>query len=89
MGCAIGFLRLTSGSVWPAVLLHASWNAVIQGAFDASSRGGKTWIGESGVLVAAGLIAMTAWIARGTWAARRAPGEPPFATLDALGRPRA
>ncbi|HSB63729.1 MAG TPA: CPBP family intramembrane glutamic endopeptidase [Thermoanaerobaculia bacterium] len=88
-GCAIGFLRLSSGSVWPAVLLHASWNAVIQGAFDASSKGGRVWIGESGLLVVAGLIALSAWLARGAWAARRAPGEPPFATLDALGRPAA
>jgi membrane protease YdiL (CAAX protease family) len=87
MGCAIGFLRLSSGSVWPAVLLHASWNAVIQGAFDASSKGGKAWIGESGALVVAALVAVTAWLARGAWAARRAPSEPPFATLDVLGRP--
>lgn len=86
-GCAIGYLRLTSGSVWPAVLLHASWNAVVQGAFDASSKGGKTWIGESGLLVAAAAAAAAAWLARGAWAARRAPGEPPFAMLDVLGRP--
>jgi membrane protease YdiL (CAAX protease family) len=86
MGCAIGYLRLTSGSVWPAVFLHASWNAVIQGAFDASSAGGKIWVGESGLLVVASLVAVTAWLARGAWAARRTPREPPFATLDALGR---
>jgi membrane protease YdiL (CAAX protease family) len=88
-GCAIGFLRLSSGSVWPAVLLHASWNAVIQGVFDASSKGGKTWIGESGILVVAGLVAAVAWLARGAWLARRAPGEPPFAKLDVFGRPAA
>ena len=86
-GCAIGFLRLSSGSIWPAVLLHAAWNAVIQGAFDASSKGGKVWIGESGLFVVAGLIALSAWLARGAWAARRAPGEAPFATLDAARTP--
>jgi uncharacterized protein len=86
-GCAIGFLRLSSGSVWPAVVLHAAWNAVIQGAFDASSKGGKAWIGESGLLVVAGLVAVAVWLSRGTWEARRAPGEQPFATLDGLGRP--
>jgi membrane protease YdiL (CAAX protease family) len=89
MGCAIGFLRLTSGSIWPAVLLHGTWNAVIQGAFDASSKGGRTWIGESGLVVVVLLVAAAAFLARGAWPARRAPGEPPFAMLDALGRPAA
>jgi hypothetical protein len=68
------------------VLLHGAWNAVIQGAFDASSKGGETWIGESGLFVVVLLVAAAAYLARGTWPARRAPGEEPFATLDALGR---
>jgi membrane protease YdiL (CAAX protease family) len=49
-------LRLSSGSVWPAVVIHASWNAIIQGVFDASTAVGDKssfWIGESGVLVTA------------------------------------
>ena len=51
----IGVLRLRSGSVWPAVILHAAWNSLIQNPFDRSSVGpGATlWVGESGVLVAA------------------------------------
>jgi len=49
-------VRLTTGSVWPAVLLHSSWNAVIQGTFDAFTRGqdaahGHVWVGESGLFV--------------------------------------
>ncbi|MDI4643957.1 CPBP family intramembrane glutamic endopeptidase [Cohnella hashimotonis] len=59
----IGGLRLATGSVWPAIFLHASWNAVIQDVFDASS-GGKNallWTGESGILVALALLA-AAWI---------------------------
>jgi membrane protease YdiL (CAAX protease family) len=50
-------VRLRSGSVWPAVLFHSAWNAVIQGAFDVFTRGGgastttSIWIGESGILV--------------------------------------
>jgi uncharacterized protein len=49
-----GVLRLRSGSVWPAVVLHAAWNSIIQHPFDRSSVGpGATlWVGESGVLVA-------------------------------------
>jgi uncharacterized protein len=47
-------LRLATGSVWPAITLHAAWNAVIQVAFDPASTGaGATlWVGESGILVA-------------------------------------
>ena len=33
-------LRLETSSVWPAVALHAAWNAVIQAAFDPASTGG-------------------------------------------------
>ncbi|BBI33402.1 type II CAAX endopeptidase family protein [Cohnella abietis] len=61
-GFIIGRLRLTTGSVWPAVFLHASWNAIIQDVFDASS-GGKNvllWTGESGIIVALTLLA-AAW----------------------------
>jgi uncharacterized protein len=49
-----GVLRLRSGSVWPAIVLHAAWNSIIQEPFDRSSAGpGATlWVGESGVLVA-------------------------------------
>ena len=49
-----GVLRLRSGSVWPAIVLHAAWNSIIQNPFDRSSVGpGATlWVGESGVLVA-------------------------------------
>jgi membrane protease YdiL (CAAX protease family) len=51
----IGVLRLRTGSVWPAIVFHACWNSVIQGPFDGSSTGpgATTWVGESGVLVAA------------------------------------
>lgn len=47
-------LRLASGSVWPAIIGHASWNATIQGVFDFSTVQSPTalWVGESGVLVA-------------------------------------
>lgn len=70
-GVLIGWLRLRSGSVWPAVLAHASWNVVIQGVFDwatpASGPGepAAVWIGESGYLVVATLalaaILVMAW----------------------------
>src|SRR5262249_56910257 len=45
-------LRLETGSVWPAVALHAAWNAVIQAAFDPASPAEEAplWVGEAGVL---------------------------------------
>jgi uncharacterized protein len=51
---AIGIVRLRSGSVWPAAVMHGAWNAIIQGPFDRASTGpGATfWVGESGILVA-------------------------------------
>ncbi|MFD7520611.1 CPBP family glutamic-type intramembrane protease [Paenibacillus chitinolyticus] len=62
-GYIIGRLRLTTGSIWPAFFLHASWNAVIQNVFDLFSKGENVllWTGESGILVALALLA-AAWI---------------------------
>ncbi|MEK3902748.1 type II CAAX endopeptidase family protein [Paenibacillus sp. FSL R7-0179] len=58
----ISLLRLSTGSIWPAVLLHASWNAIIQDAFDryTSGKNAYLWTGESGILVAATLV-IAAW----------------------------
>jgi membrane protease YdiL (CAAX protease family) len=60
-------LRLESGSVWPAVVGHAAWNATIQGAFDASTVPGASqlWVGESGILVAAVSAAIATLLVRG------------------------
>jgi uncharacterized protein len=75
MGIAlvIGVLRLRSGSVWPAVVLHSAWNSIIQGPFDGSSTGpnAATIVGESGVFVAIvsllfGLIVYRRWINQGS-----------------------
>jgi len=62
-GYIIGRLRLTTGSIWPAFFLHASWNAMIQNVFDLFSKGENVllWTGESGILVALALLA-AAWI---------------------------
>ena len=63
-----GVLRLRSGSVWPAIVLHAAWNSIIQNPFDRSSVGPDVtlWVGESGVLVAVttlivGLVVYQQW----------------------------
>ncbi|MFB7815151.1 type II CAAX prenyl endopeptidase Rce1 family protein [Paenibacillus chitinolyticus] len=72
-GYIIGRLRLTTGSVWPAFFLHASWNAVIQDVFDSFSKGEKVllWTGESGILVALALLAAAWFISRRPMSVRR------------------
>lgn len=58
----LAWLRLSTGSIWPCIIAHASWNAVIGVAFDGSTRGveARWWIGESGILVAAMVAASVA-----------------------------
>jgi membrane protease YdiL (CAAX protease family) len=55
-GYVFAWLRLSSGSIWPCIWGHSTWNAVIQGAFDRSTSGRTLWVGESGALTAAALI---------------------------------
>ncbi len=82
-------LRLESGSVWPAVAFHASWNALIQGSFDRYTRGGgashttSIWIGESGILVVAVNVALVLLLTWRPWPVRRAPRAEPELGLGA------
>ncbi|MBX3206191.1 MAG: CPBP family intramembrane metalloprotease [Labilithrix sp.] len=72
-GVIAALLRFASGSVWPAVVLHASFNAVMDVTFDpltAPRPGGSIWTGAAGLLV--GLVssigALLVWrLARGRW----------------------
>jgi membrane protease YdiL (CAAX protease family) len=60
----LAWLRLKSGSIWPAVLFHACWNLFVQNMFDPlTQQTGITRyiIGETGMLVGA-LILITAFI---------------------------
>jgi len=76
-------VRLTSGSVWPAIVAHASWNSIIQGAFDRTTVGGgashtvNVWVGESGVLVAITSWVIAALLVHGPWTMRRSPRDEP------------
>lgn len=59
----MAWLRLRSGSVWPAALLHASHNLWVQGFFDRVTvdTGPTRWLtGEFGAVLALSLAA-TAW----------------------------
>jgi CAAX protease family protein len=68
-GFVFARLRLETGSVWPAIALHASWNSIIQVAFDPASTGAgaAVWVGESGILVALTMIVAAVVFGRGRW----------------------
>lgn len=54
MGWVAAYLRLTTGSIWPAVALHAAWNAILVLFFNVYTQGelAPLWVGEGGILVA-------------------------------------
>ena len=65
MGFVFAWIRLRSGSVWPAAVLHASHNLFIQGFFDTvtADTGPTRWIiGEFGAGLAIA-IAVVGWVA--------------------------
>lgn len=70
------YVRLRSGSVWPAVVAHAAWNAIIQGVFDRSTHGESVWVGEAGILTALAQVAVVIWLVRKPFSPQRAPGQP-------------
>ena len=77
-------LRLESGSVLPAIVLHALWNELLGLVFDGFTEAPTLWVGETGSLVVGAAILLTLPFLRGRWAARRAPGEPPYASVGFL-----
>lgn len=74
----LAHLRLASGSVWPAIIGHAAWNATLQGVFDFStvSNPNSLWIGESGILVAFTSAGLASLLVHGKRPFQRAPGVP-------------
>ena len=74
-----GYLRLYTGSVWPASLAHATHNAAwgALGAFTATSYPvivNKYLVGDYGVLILVGAVVGAAWINRVLM--RSGPAEP-------------
>jgi len=75
LGFPFAWLRLRSGSVWPAAILHASHNLFIQAFFDRVTvdTGPTKWLtSEFGAAVALAIVA-TAWL---FWRARDAVATP-------------
>ena len=86
-GFVISRLRLETGSVWPAIVLHAAWNRIIQGPFDGATMGvGATlWVGESGILTALTLVLTAVIFSRGRWTNLREPPKGEKAPLQQEG----
>ena len=74
-GYLAAYVRLKSGSVWPAVLFHGAWNAIIQAAFDRATVDKPLAVGESGYIVAAASVLTVAWLVRRRWDMLRSPTE--------------
>ena len=74
----IAWLRLDSGSIWPAIVLHGVWNSVIQGVFDRATTGPAAllWTGESGLLTLVVLVVIALIVARRPWRMLRQPPLP-------------
>jgi membrane protease YdiL (CAAX protease family) len=74
----IGRMRLETGSIWPAIALHAAWNSIIQSAFGAATKGAGAalWAGEAGIFTALALVVAAVIFSRGRWRVRKAPETP-------------
>jgi membrane protease YdiL (CAAX protease family) len=73
-GYVLARMRLETGSIWPAIVLHGAWNSIIQTAFDpATALGAKLWVGEAGILTMLALVVAAAIFSRGRWTIRRVP----------------
>src|SRR5215471_10816068 len=70
------YVRLRSGSVWPAVMYHGASNAIIQGTFDRATAGKPPAVGESGWLAATIAVIVVLLVTRGTWKLQQRPGQP-------------
>lgn len=62
----VGWLRLATGSVWPAVLAHAAHNVFFQNVFDGWFAGPlEPWLaGEGGAFACASYTAVALWLWR-------------------------
>jgi hypothetical protein len=70
------YVRLQSGSLWPAVLLHGAWNAIIEGTFDRATVGTPLAVGESGWITMIVSVGVVLFMTRGRWTLQRQPGVP-------------
>jgi membrane protease YdiL (CAAX protease family) len=75
LGFVLARMRLETGSVWPAIALHAAWNVAMQAGFQPLAEGtsSQMWVGESGVITALALVVAAVVYSRGKWTVLREP----------------
>jgi membrane protease YdiL (CAAX protease family) len=68
IGAILAWVRLRTGSIWSAIMLHTLWNALINGGFTFATQNptANIWIGENGILVIVTLI-VAALLLRRSW----------------------
>ncbi len=87
LGYVLARMRLETGSVWPAVALHVTWNVTIQAGFQplAAGASSQVWVGESGILTALVLIVVAVIYSRGRWTILREPPKRESAPVHRAG----
>ena len=58
IGPMLAWLRLRTGSIWPCILLHATWNGLINAGFTLAVQNHteNMWVGETGIIVVLTLV---------------------------------
>jgi CAAX protease family protein len=58
IGSILAWLRIGTGSVWPCIILHATWNGLINAGFTLAvhNHTENMWVGETGVIVVLTLV---------------------------------
>jgi CAAX protease family protein len=76
VGAILSWLRLVTGSVWPAVIAHAAWNALINAGFTFATQNPSQniWIGETGILVVLALV-IAALLLKRSWSPAQMANE--------------
>jgi membrane protease YdiL (CAAX protease family) len=82
-GYVLGEVRLTTGSVWPPILIHVIWNVAFQAAFAANVTGSHEafWVGEFGIFTTL-LVGLALVLLRATYNPRGAAKVPHRESAD-------
>jgi membrane protease YdiL (CAAX protease family) len=58
VGTILAWLRIGTGSIWPCILLHATWNGLINAGFTLAVQhhAENMWVGETGIIVVVTLV---------------------------------
>ena len=87
LGYVLARMRLETGSVWPAIVLHTAWNDIIQTGFHplTAGAGKQVWVGETGILTVLVLVVAAVIYSRGRWTTLRKPPKRETAPVQQAG----